>query len=72
MRGNSNGVNKLCEASSEAAGVLLHLMRNAASEEVRLEAARAFLNSGELVSRMSHLERSMAETAERVKWSLQG
>ena len=61
---NTAGTEKLQQASEEAADLLLHLMRHAESESVRLEAAKSILNTGELAARMSRLEESVREATE--------
>jgi hypothetical protein len=61
---NNNGLERLQEARDEAADVLLHLMRNAQSEEVRLEAAQTVLRNGEIASRLALNEQLVKEINE--------
>jgi hypothetical protein len=67
MKSNKSASDKLCAASGEAADIVLSLMRDVSvPPEVRLSAAEAVINSGELAFRLSKLEKSMEETNERL------
>jgi hypothetical protein len=67
MDKDTSGTDKLLAASDEAASVLLDLMRSARSEYVRLYAAKAILEAGELTSQIKRLEKEMAENVERMR-----
>jgi hypothetical protein len=73
--GNDNGNgdgdnNQLIAAADEAASILLHLMRNARSEYVRLNAARAVLDTGDLIRQIKQHEKTLKDVEERLRWSL--
>lgn len=59
-------VNQLSRRATDAAGVITQLAREAASESVRLQAARAVLSELMALSGFAALERRMAEIERRL------
>jgi hypothetical protein len=65
----SGGTDQLIAARDEAVATLLHLMRNAKSEYVRVNAAQVVLDAGDLIRQIKQQERTLKDLEERFKWS---
>jgi hypothetical protein len=70
---NENATDRLVAASGEAVDTIIRIMRDPqVSWELRLEAAKEILRSGELTSRVTALEKVIREASDHAKWSLPG
>ena len=70
---DTSGADKFQKASTEAADVLLAILRTPdVSAKTRVDAARVMLSHSDLDVRLARLGKSLQKVPERGKWSLLG